>query len=102
MKAVTTSSARGWVEPAGEAKLDEPLPLQTRRRSPWARAGRAEETGRTLRVWRRSPLLPGSTSGKRFELPSQVGDLVAQAACVLEPELLRRLVHLLLQGLDEP
>src|SRR5207302_2461442 len=52
--------------------------------------------------WRMSPLVPGSTSDKGFELPPQVGDLVPQPSGVLETELLGRLVHLLLERLDQP
>src|SRR6266481_3228167 len=58
---------------------------------------------RAGRSWERmSPLVPGSTSDKGFELPPQVGDLVPQPSRVLEPELLGRLVHLLLERLDQP
>src|SRR6266436_4427008 len=55
-----------------------------------------------LRWWRRSPFVTGSTSDKGFELPPEVGDLVPQPSCVLETELLGRLVHLLLERLDQP
>src|SRR5262249_36801801 len=35
------------------------------------------------------------------QLPFELGDLVAQAGGLLEAEVLRRVVHLVLQGLDE-
>src|SRR5215211_7468041 len=44
----------------------------------------------------------GRVSAHRAQLPLELRDLAAQAGCLLEPQILRRLVHLLLERLDEP
>src|SRR3984893_19499348 len=49
-----------------------------------------------------SPLVGGSPLNTGFGLPPQVGDLAPEPSRVLEPELLGRLVHLLLERLDQP
>src|SRR5258708_3436495 len=53
--------------------------------------------------WRhRWPLVPGSASAKGFERPPEVGDPVPPPSRILETELLGRLVHFLLERLDQP
>src|SRR6266700_4173470 len=66
------------------------------------RPRRAGSIGVRARWCRMSPLWAGSTSGKRLELPPQVRDLVPEAGGHLEAQLPGRLVHLLLQRLDQP
>src|ERR1700730_16594488 len=87
-------------------------------------SSRGRRTSMSLRLCSRAPrivrsvVVVGSATGPSYrpaaryermfdsadgaELPAQLGDLVAEPGGFLEAEVLGRLVHLLLEGLDEP